>query len=669
MRFAWFLLVCLATVFLAVAQEKEIDLEEFAERLFQIQEDDISYEDIYESLFLFYTSPLDLNSTNESELSQLYLLSPVQIESLLSYIEKNGPLISIYELQGIENFDISTIRNLLPFVRIGQASMKESFGRRFRKADKFLLYRQTNILEKQRGFRENAYEGSRDKIYSRLRVVKRNDFSFGATFEKDAGEVFGSSGFDFYSFHFLLENQGPFSKILVGDFQLQVGQGLVMGAGFNPGKGAETVFTVKRNTLGIRPYTSVLETGFFRGVALSAPLGNLELTAFVSGLAQDGNVQMDTLESAFESFISSIQSSGFHRTESELASKDQIDEFTFGGMLKFQPNRRVNLGVSALSTRYSENILRNDVPYNFYEFKGKENSLVGVNGSFQWQSFNFFGEVARSSSGGYGAIGGVIASLSRSLDLAISLRDYSLDFHSFYGNAFGEGSRAINEKGTYWGIKFTPSRKYAFVAYYDKFRFPWLRFGVDAPSQGAEWLGRFTYNPARSVSTFVQVREELREVSVTDENLSELNSRIKRNYIVNISYKASNGLKIRSRVQASTQTLSGEFSKGYAIVQDVSYSVGKFSLNGRVALFETDDYDNRQYVYESDVLYAFSIPAYNGSGVRNYILAKYRHSRQLDFWIRYGRYSYRDRDVVGTGLDESQGPFRTELKWMMRYRF
>ena len=70
---------------------------------------------------------------------------------------------------------------------------------------------------------------------------------------------------DFWSAHLMLENQGKFRKLIVGDYQLQLGQGLLFGAGFGVGKGAETVNALQRVTLGIRPYTSVLEGGFLRG--------------------------------------------------------------------------------------------------------------------------------------------------------------------------------------------------------------------------------------------------------------------------------------------------------------------------------------------------------------------------------------------------------------------
>lgn len=115
-------------------------------------------------------------------------------------------------------------------------------------------------------------------MYARFRLNRPHEFSFGLTLEKDAGERLVWSPHtnqydaDFWSFHAMLYNQGKFEKIVVGDFQLQYGQSLVFGSGFSIGKGAETITTIRRNNTGLRPYTSVLETGFFRGAAFTYSL-------------------------------------------------------------------------------------------------------------------------------------------------------------------------------------------------------------------------------------------------------------------------------------------------------------------------------------------------------------------------------------------------------------
>ena len=104
-------------------------------------------------------------------------------------------------------------------------------------------------------------------------------------------------------------------------------------------------------------------------------------------------------------------------------------------------------------------------------------------------------------------------------------------------------------------------------------------------------------------------------------------------------------------------------------MQDATWTLRRLSLSGRVALFGTDDYDSRQYVYERDVLYAFSFPAYFYRGLRHYVLMQYNLGRHLDVWLRWARTDLTNRDTVGSDLDEINAPHRTEVKVQARWRF
>ena len=110
-------------------------------------------------------------------------------------------------------------------------------------------------------------------------------------------------------------------------------------------------------------------------------------------------------------------------------------------------------------------------------------------------------------------------------------------------------------------------------------------------------------------------------------------------------------------------------SNGFALVQDATLDYRRLSLSGRVALFGTDDYDSRQYVYERDVLYAFSFPAYFNHGVRHYLLAQYNLSRQLAIWVRWARTDLTNQTTVGSDLDQISAPHKSEVKVQARWRF
>lgn len=686
-----FLLMAVVTTSQGQPDDQAIDLERFIEYLFQVQDIDVDYEDLYESLYLLYTNPINLNTTNAEELASIFLLTPNQINNLIDYQSSYGKLLSIYELQAIPDFDEQTIRNLLPFVTVDdagiQADTRPLLQRITSEENNYFILRYQRLLEDQRGFTpatinpngdpSSRYAGSPGKYMGRFRVSHSRDFSLGFTFEKDAGEQFRwdqqskTYGFDYFSYHLHLQNKGKFKTIALGDYQVQMGQGLVFGAGFSPGKGAESITTVRRGSTGIRPYASVLETGFFRGGATTVNVGKFEVSAYFSRMHQDASIRNDTTYSDFDEFVSAIQDQGLHRTASEIAAKDQVLEYSYGSSIVFSgDSKRYQLGANVLNTHYSLPLRRRPNNYNQFEFSGRQNLLYSLFGTYLWQNFNLFGEVAQSSSGGIGAVGGFMTSLSRMVDFSMVFRNYQRDFHSFYGNGFGEGSRIINEQGVYWGIKISPSRKLFFSAYYDKFRFPWLRFRTEAPSDGYEYLARFNYRPARSVLFYFQLRQEEKQLTVgpDNSNLNRLETGRKNNYLLNLDYSVNKWFTMKSRLQYSNYELADEYTEGIALIQDFNFEFWRMRISSRFAIFDTDDYENRQYVYERDVLYGFSIPAYNGVGTRNYILIQYNHSRKLNFWVRYARFAYRGVDSIGSGLDEIEGNTRTELKLQMRIK-
>ena len=110
--------------------------------------------------------------------------------------------------------------------------------------------------------------------------------------------------------------------------------------------------------------------------------------------------------------------------------------------------------------------------------------------------------------------------------------------------------------------------------------------------------------------------------------------------------------------------------KGYLVYQDFIYNKHEkpWLLNARYALFDTDTYNERLYAYESDVLYAFSIPAYYYKGSRFYLMGKYSFGRRLDLWIRYSLTYYANKTTIGSGLDQIDGNSKSDVKVQIRLR-
>jgi hypothetical protein len=672
--------------------------------------------DIVDVLYQLYQHPLNLNQAQRSELENLYVLSPYQINEFLKYRSKMGKLLSIYELQAIPGFDLTTIRRLKPFIIVSETVITKdarSLWRRIQEGDPthYLILRNNQFLETKRGYTPadtnsrglpNArYLGSPQQYFVRYRLSQTGDYSFGFTLEKDPGETIEWNpaqryyGFDFVSFHAMLENQGRFKRILIGDYQLGIGQNLLLTAGFALGKGSETINTVRRNDWGVRPYTSTLESGFFRGAAVTYELmPRLELTGFYSRVRRDANVQerliaiADSLsdgvsfetEFSSENFIESLQITGLHRTPSERAARQTILEENFGGHLNYK-NRSENLSVGAtfLATRYGIPLQRVERNYNRLEFNGQQNLNVGLNFNYYWQNFTFFGEAARSQSGGVGVVGGFLSSLSPKIDWAMLVRSYDPNFHSLYGSAFGEGSRNINERGIYTGLKVRPLPKMELSFFYDTFTFPFLRFNAAAPSQGSGYFARVTYRPQRGTELFVQFRDETKEINQRNNTAITrlITPFVRQDLIFSINMTTAQDLVLKSRVQFNRQEQEGFYSEGFMIFQDIAKSFGKLRLDARVAIF--DDNTRRRadntlsatfiYVYEKNVLWAPTLVRYSGAGYRYVLLAKYKLTRNIDFWARWAQTFRTDTDRIGTGLEQVDGNVLSQLTFQLKFDF
>jgi hypothetical protein len=205
--------------------------------------------------------------------------------------------------------------------------------------------------------------------------------------------------------------------------------------------------------------------------------------------------------------------------------------------------------------------------------------------------------------------------------------------------------------------------------YFDLFQFPWLRYRAYVPSEGTEWLLRLNYKPSKTISMFLQAREETKvRNNTSDNNLYMTQPGTKRNYWINVDYQVASHLTFKTRAQFSTYSLGLNVSDGMMLLQDVVWHSGKITISGRYALFDTDDYDNRLYVYEKDVWLAFSFPAYYGIGVRNYLLFQYSVSKSTDIWLRWAHVRYTDRDVIGSGSETIEGNIRNDIKFQMRIR-
>ncbi len=681
-------------------------------------DNDVDLTNLFELLADRYTDPIDLNHTTAQELNALLLLNDVQVSALMQHIKRNGKLLSLYELQAINGWDAATIQLVRPFitVRENQMGARASLKEILKQGSHEWTTRSTMNIESRRGFldRRNSfgkdyadpsgnalpdaddhevrdslranskvYLGSPYRLYTRYRFRYRQNISIGFTAEKDEGEEFfqGSQrSFDFISAHLFVRDLGRLKSVAIGDYSAQFGQGLTFWNGLAFAAKSSFTLNVKRNAVGLAPYTSVNENLFMRGAAATfAVTRKLELTGFFSTKRIDANVSAqptgtDTLDTNIQEVIfSSFQEDGFHRTANELLKKESIGERIMGGHLRWK-ERSWSIGATAARIEYDAVLARSAQPYNQFEFQGRSNTTMGVDWNVLWRNITWFGEAARSANGGVAMNSGLLAALDQRVSMSLLWRDYGRDFHGLQSVGFAEGTNPWNERGLYTGIELRPNRQWQINAYFDQFRFPWLRYLTDGPSSGFDWMAQVNWRPSRKVELYARVRHQdrARNTSADVRGIDPLVRMEQTNYRVNVSAKVSNSITLRTRVETvDFQRGSAPLQHGFLLYQDLVHRPLKspVELTARFALFESDSYDARLYAFENDLIGVFAIPAYYGRGIRWYGMARITPLRRVDVWVRYGAWIYRDQTSISSGLQEINGNVRSDLKVQVRWLF
>lgn len=652
-----------------MAQQQQLEDQTAAD---QNETEDDSY---LQELEQFRKNPIDLNQADADELRQLRVVTDLQIANLISYRKLLGKLINVYELQAVPSWDIQTIEKILPFVTTSSAlSLHETFRKRFHDGEQSLLLRLSQVLERSKGYKDSSYRGSPQKILFRYRYTYKNLLQYGLTAEKDAGEQFlkGAQrlGFDFYSFHFFSRKMGIVKTIALGDFTVNMGQGLIQWQSLAFKKGSD-VLSIKRQSDILRPYSSAGEFYFFRGAGITIHKKQIGFTTFFSSRKISGHLDYDSLH--LQHFITSFLTSGYYRSASEIENRNNISQFALGANLAYTKNK-LHVGINGIFYQFSLPIQKRNEPYNLYAISGNKWYNASIDYSYTKKNFHLFGETAIDLNYNKAFMNGLLISVDRKVDLAFVYRDLDPAYQSVNGNAFTENTYPSNEKGFYAGISIRPFTNWKLEAYADIYRFPWLKYLSDAPGRGSDFLAAITFTPTKQLEIFSRFRNETKQSNQPGNN-SVSNYLVdvpKQSWRIQVNYKINSDLVYRSRVELIWyDRLSKETEQGFVCLADLIYKPLLRPYGGiiRIQYFETGGYNSRVYAYENDVLYNFSIPANYGKGFRYYFNLNYDISRKLSCWLRFSQSVSPGQSTIGSGEDEIDDPAKSELHLQLRWIF
>jgi hypothetical protein len=668
-----FCVVVLASIHPAAGQTKpdtsrpegESELERLLEELTQDTEDS----ELVELLTDLLNNPLDLNSATAEELRQLPGITSILAFRIIQYRSEKG-FADVSNLLDIEGMSWELFQRIRPFVRV-QPLLTPKPSVRF--GALHYRTRSSRDLQTRRGFAEGTYVGSPWKIYHRL-IARSNDLSallgfeparlvrhesfveIGLVVEKDAGE---RSWNDFTAGYLRFQSPPLGSRLILGDYVVEAGEGLVYWRATWLGKGSEVISSVQKGGGGIRPYASTDENSFFRGIAAETRLFGLTLTALYSSKSLHASVDE-------AGRITSLNSSGLFRTERELRTKNASREKMFGFLITSYPLPGAKIGLAFTRSTF-------DHPAWFsgdFGLRGTEAGAYGINLAYTRSTVGAAMEVARSLQGSVAGIGSVVFRPARGLDVAIHGRYYPERFVSLHAFAFGEsGGPPTNESGLYFGFRVRPLSSLTVSAYADHFRFPWRTFRTGFPSSGHDLLTILDMRLTEKLFASLQYKQKKKG---TGESIPTITGGLQRrsgfrsqhNYRASFELNSSITFRWRSRFEWVNvgYAASGVRERGFLAYQDVRlYPALKWLLHARAIVFHTDSFDSRLYEFETDVPGSFSNPALFGRGLRWYVATRYEVTDFLDLWMKYSITVKEGVKFISSGANEIRGDVDNRL--------
>jgi hypothetical protein len=303
--------------------------------------------------------PLNLNSASADEFDKLWILNDFQIKSLLEYREKMGQILSLSELNYIYGFTNETTILISPFVYIGPAEQRFSnASEKFWKATRHEIV----LRSSQRAIKSNEFIPLNHTYFLRYKGWNDGKLYWGLIAEKDRGEDFFKAsnpyGFDFYSGYMQYKGNRFVRNVIIGDYRVRAGQGLLIWPGYSSGKSSQVTSAQKRGQ-GIKGNSSSDEYNFFRGGIISMGSGKFTMNAFASSKRIDATV--DTIKKG----ITTIRTDGLHRTSTEIEYEKNTQENLVGLQAQYR-GQHLSVGANYLGINYSLPLLESE---NVYQAK------------------------------------------------------------------------------------------------------------------------------------------------------------------------------------------------------------------------------------------------------------------------------------------------------------
>lgn len=445
------------------------------------------------------------------------------------------------------------------------------------------------------------FEG--DPMYGKLRYRfnYQNRVMAGVTIGRTPGATWENIN---YGGFIELRDMGPMRRIVAGNYQAHFGYGLVIGSPFKRGKTAYIQSTATTDE-GLKKFGSVGDSyNYFHGVGATAKVSSwADVSAFYS--LHEGKEEWN--------HVVGVNATGrWNRLKVGITAVENIHQPTPDPSLK---------GSELVSTQ----------------------AVMGVNARWNQGKVDIWGELATSQGNqwGIGGIAGIRYTPISDINLLAIYRYYSPYFDNIYANALCSWTRMRDEHGGYFGVEYNRLKNWQLLAFGDVWK------------SGFETMAQADFIPQKDYRMHTRFRVKRKDEKDT--------------YSLrwNMVYEFGQW-KMKTQADGNLVQTNNALTYGWSVLQDVEYRFSEVPivLQFRAQAFDAQEWNNRVYIYENDVLYAYAIPFVYGLGGRFWLNARYKINDIFSLYLRVSETIYQN----AWAIEHDKKNTRTDVHALLRIK-
>lgn|GEM_PF-1747715 len=422
-----------------------------------------------------------------------------------------------------------------------------------------------------------------------------------------------------------LQKKSPRLTLTAGNYSAGFAQGLVLWRGFNWAAYPENPLSAEKQDF-LRGYSSPTENGALFGIAAHYHPGKYSLLTGFSHSRWDA--------SASENGIASLQTSGIHNTDTELANRDRLQEKSTFARFRTAIISPLQIGLSALYSQYHPAFAPADSLRETFDFSGDDNYVYSADFTAVISNLTSSLELAKSKSGGQAlAVNNKIA--LPPVQISLSYLNCSEKF-SHLRSLYPEG----NIEQTILGLTFPAWKNAQIHLLYDYYIRPWRTYSEEIPP--ANCKTSFCLEQKWNSQVYsLRIRRTVYEG--TDESRTTRQFRFTWRGEFSQSFYSFRGEILQSALESETST-----GKLVSIGWGRRFFPGYLDLTALA--FNISAYDCRIYHYLDDVPGAGSTSFYYGNGFAGNAVVKLNLPKgfTLAFKSGFTQYSWRPNQETGS---------------------